>query len=69
MGIDIKSRSNNEMDNSMLTTHFDSGVVDDEMNYRGNLASDTPDREAKALSPKKNGAKSSTSNNSISVGK
>lgn len=66
MGIDIKSRSNNEMDNSMLTTHFDSGAVDDE--YRGNLVSDTPDREAKALSSKKYGPKSSTSNNSLSVG-
>lgn len=72
MGIDIKSRSGNEMNNSMMTTRFDSGAVDDDVNYRASLGGlDTPDQEAKALSPNnpnKSGAKSSASNNSISKG-
>ena len=71
MGIDIKSRSGNEMNNSMLTsTHFDSGAVDDDVNYRANLGGlDTPDQEAKALSPNNPARyppRSSASNNSIS---
>lgn len=69
MGIDIKSRTNNEMNNSMLTTHVESGSGGVDSSLRAGINTETPDREATTLNSNKRKPKGRHQrSNTMSVG-